>query len=85
MVSGAGVLETSDNEVAAQRFIDFLLSTVAQQYFAGQTFEYPLVEGVNVNRLLTPLEEIARPDIALADLADLAGTTELLRSAGALP
>ncbi len=85
MVSGAGVLETSDNEVAAQRFIDFLLSTVAQQYFAGQTFEYPLVEGVNVNRLLTPLEEIARPDIALADLADLAGTTKLLRSAGALP
>jgi iron(III) transport system substrate-binding protein len=85
MVSGAGVLGTSDNKEAAERFIDFLLSTVAQQYFAGQTFEYPLVDGVKVHRLLTPLDQIVRPDIALADLADLGGTADLLREAGALP
>ena len=85
MVSGAGVLATAENGENARRFVDFLLSTVAQQYFASQTFEYPLVEGVLTNRLLTPLDEINRPDVALADLADLAGTTELLRSAGALP
>ena len=85
MVSGAGVLATAENGENARRFVDFLLSTVAQQYFASQTFEYPLVEGVLTNRLLTPLDEIDRPDIRLADLSDLAGTTELLRSAGALP
>ena len=85
MVSGAGVLATAPNGENAKRFVDFLLSRVAQQYFASQTFEYPLVEGVLTNRLLTPLEEIDRPDVALADLSDLAGTTELLRSAGALP
>ncbi len=85
MVSGAGILDTAENRENAERFAAFLLSTVAQQYFAGQTYEYPLVEGVKVNRLLTPLEEINRPDIALADLADLEGTTEMLRDLGALP
>ena len=85
MVSGAGVLSTASNLGNAVKFVDFLLSTVAQQYFAGQTFEYPLVEGVNVERLLTPLDEISRPDIALAGLADIAGTQALLRGAGALP
>jgi iron(III) transport system substrate-binding protein len=85
MVAGAGVLRESDNEEAAERFIDFLLSAVAQQYFAGQTFEYPLVEGVKTNRLLTPLDEINQPTIPLASLSDLSGTTDLLRSAGALP
>ncbi len=85
MVSGAGILSTAENRENAERFVEFLLGTVAQQFFAGQTFEYPLVEGVNVNRLLTPLDEIARPDIALADLADLDGTTAILRDLGALP
>lgn len=85
MVSGAGILETAENRENAERFLAFLLSTVAQQYFAGSTYEYPLVEGVKVNRLLTPLEEINRPEIALADLADLEGTTEMLRELGALP
>ena len=85
MVSGAGVLATAENGENARRFVDFLLSTVAQQYFAGQTFEYPLVEGVLTNHLLTPLDEINRPDIRLADLSDLEGTTDLLRAAGALP
>ena len=85
MVAGAGVLDASDNKELATKFVEFLLSTVAQQYFAGQTFEYPLVEGVATNRLLTPLDEINQPTIPLAQLADLAGTTQLLRDAGALP
>ncbi len=85
MVSGAGILDTASNRDNAERFLAFLLSTVAQQFFAGQTFEYPLVDGVNVNRLLTPIDEINRPDIALADLADLEGTTNILRELGALP
>ena len=85
MVSGAGILDTAANRGNAERFVEFLLGAVAQQYFAGQTFEYPLVEGVKVNRLLTPLNEIARPDVALADLSDLEGTTAILRDLGALP
>ncbi|CAI8030392.1 Iron uptake protein A2 [Geodia barretti] len=46
MVAGAGILGTSENRDNAETFMRFMLSKVAQQYFAGQRFEYPLVEGV---------------------------------------
>ena len=85
MVSGAGILETADNPENAEAFIRFLLSSVGQQYFAGQTFEYPMVGGVRSSVLLTPLDEIGQPDITLADLSDLAGTQAMLQKVGALP
>ena len=85
LVSGAGILETADNPENAAAFIRFLLSAVGQQYFAGSTFEYPLVEGVRPSLLLTPLAEVRQPDITLADLSDLAGTQALLQKVGALP
>lgn len=85
MVAGAGVLDASDNKEAAHKFLRFMLSQVAQQYFASQTFEYPLVEGVRTHRELPPLSELNAIQIDLADLADLQGTVELLRDAGALP
>ena len=62
-----------------------MLSRVGQQYFAGQTFEYPLVQGVNVPHVLVPLDDISHPSIPLKDLADLEGTQRLLRETGVLP
>ena len=85
MVAGAGILSTAENRENAEKFLSFLLSTVGQQYFASQTFEYPLVEGVKTLRTLVPLEKVRRPDIALADLADVEGTQRLLRETGVLP
>ena len=85
LVSGAGILDTSQNKETAERFLEFMLSTVSQQYFAGQTFEYPVIEGVKTHRLLTLLAEINRPDIDMADMADLEGTLALLRETGVLP
>ena len=84
MVAGAGILKSSENTEQATKFLDFALSTVGQQYFAGQTFEYPLVEGVKIQRLLTPLADINKPSIPLDQLSDLKGTQALLRDAGAL-
>ena len=85
LVAGVGVLDGAKNSENAIKFIEFMLSTVAQQYFAGQTYEYPLVEGVNVNRLLTPLDKINAPQIDMADLGDLEGTLAMLRDTGILP
>ena len=85
MVAGAGILDSTDNRDAAEKFLEFMLSRVGQQYFAGQTFEYPLVEGVNVPRVLAPLDEINHPSIPLKDLADLEGTQRLLRETGVMP
>ena len=85
LVSGAGILKTAENDENAEAFIRFLLSQVGQQYFAGSTFEYPMVDEVRPSVLLTPLDEIRQPGITLADLSDLAGTQALLQKVGALP
>ncbi len=85
MVAGAGILETSENRENAEKFLEFMLSTVAQQYFAGQTFEYPLVDGVKTQRGLVPLADIAQPSIPMKDLVDLEGTQQILRETGVLP
>lgn len=83
MPSGIGVLKTSEKQDAAQRFIEFLLSNAAQEYFANETFEYPLVPGVPANDLLPPIDTIPTPDIDLSDLATVLGrATDLVAEAG---
>ena len=84
LVAGGGILKSAENKNNAERFFNFMLSTVAQQYFAGQTYEYPLTDGVKTNRLLTPLDEINNPDIDMASLEDLASTQMMLRDLGIL-
>ena len=84
-VAGAGVVNTTNQEELALRFVDFLLSDEAQQYFADETVEYPLVTAdVKVNPLLKPLSELNPPQIDLGDLSDLQGTLEMLQDVGAL-
>jgi iron(III) transport system substrate-binding protein len=85
LVAGAGVLATSQNRGAAEKFLQFMLSAPAQQYFASQTYEFPLVSGVAKDRLLPDLDKIQRPDIDLSRLDDVKGTQALLRAAGAIP
>ena len=82
--AGAGILTTAKNAAAALEFVDFLLTDESQAYFAKETYEYPLVEGVPADDRLVPLDEIQSPDIDLSDLADLQGTVELMQSVGVL-
>ena len=83
-VAGAGVLASSDQSESAQQFVDYLLSPGAQQHFADEVFEYPLVAGIQTSPLLTPLSELQTPDIDLSNLDDLEGTLLLLQEVGAL-
>lgn len=85
LVAGAGILETSENKEAAEKFIEFMLSPVSQQYFASQNYEYPVVEGVKINPMLTPLSEIDNPEIEMSDMKDLQGTVVLLRETEVIP
>ena len=85
MVAGAGILEQSGNRTAAERFLGFMLSQVAQEFFADKTFEYPLAEGVAVNPGLVPLSEIPNPGLTADKLSGVRGTQELLRRTGLLP
>ena len=83
-VAGAGILTTAPNPAAATAFVEFLLSEESQAYFAEETNEYPLIEGVPANPGLPTLDEVASPDIDLSQLADLDGTLRLIQEAGVL-
>jgi iron(III) transport system substrate-binding protein len=83
-VAGAGILRTSDQPDDALAFVEFLLSDVAQQYFADRTFEYPLVDGIIANEALTPLDALQHPEIDLSDLNDLQTTLDMIEQSGAL-
>ncbi|MBL07089.1 MAG: iron ABC transporter substrate-binding protein, partial [Chloroflexi bacterium] len=83
--SGAGILDVSDNKDNAERFMTFMTSKVAQQYFATQVHEYPLVtDGVTPNRLLEDMASLNKPDIDISQLGDLENTQALLIEVGAL-
>jgi iron(III) transport system substrate-binding protein len=83
MTAGAGILSTTDQPELAQDFVAFLLSVEAQQYFASETFEYPLIEGVAPAPGLPPLDEINRPLIDLSELSEvLDDATRLVTEAG---
>ena len=84
-VAGAGVLGAADADASARRFIEFLLSDESQRYFADETFEYPLVAGVDGPEGAPPLDQIQTPDIDLSDLSDLQATLALLAETGVLP
>jgi iron(III) transport system substrate-binding protein len=85
MPAGAGILASSGSKDAAQQFIEFLLSDQAQEFFAQETFEYPLVPGIAANDLLPPINTIPTPDIDLSDLASVLDTaTDLVAQAGLL-
>ena len=81
-VAGVGVLKSAENKEAALKFVEFLLSTEAQQYFTSDVFEYPVTEGVTQNENLLPLSELikAAPVFNLNDIDDLDGTVKLLQS-----
>ncbi len=86
MVSGAGILESSENKANAQKFLEFMLSVPGQQYFTGQTFEYPVVEGVVIEGALPELAEydVTAINLPLSSMSDLAGTAEMLQDLGLL-
>jgi iron(III) transport system substrate-binding protein len=81
-VSGVGLLASAADNPNARRFIEYLLSPAGQRYFAEQTYEYPLIEGVALDPALPPLDELEAPDIDLNDLDTLAATIEMIQQSG---
>ena len=84
-VAGAGILTASEAPDQARRFVEFLLGDESQRYFASETFEYPLVAGIDGPGGVPPLASLQQPDIDLSDLSDLQGTLRILQEEGVLP
>ena len=85
-IAGAGILKTSKQSAEAKKFINYLLSSKAQQYFTSDVFEYPMNANVIPNTKLVDQKELisSAPSVDLNKLSDLQGTRELLKKAGLL-
>lgn len=82
-VSGMGLVgEQEDGDAAA--LVEYLLSEDGQSYFAEETGEYPLVEGVEPPAGFPELSEVKAPDVDLNDLDDLQTTIQMIQEAGLL-
>lgn len=80
-VAGIGVLEGKADDRTA-KLVDFLLSDESQRYFADDTKEFPLVEGVEPVEDLPTIEDLEAPDVDLSELDTLAETQALLEEVG---
>lgn len=80
--STASVLASSDKAEDAQRFIEFLLSKESQEYFASETFEYPVADGVAPADGVPPLEDLQPPSEDAEQLGDIQGTGKLIAASG---
>ncbi|MDC0231951.1 extracellular solute-binding protein [Pelagibacteraceae bacterium] len=51
-ISGGGVLKHAPNKSNAIKLLEFLLTKEAQQHIVNNTFEYPMIDGVEPNKLI---------------------------------
>jgi iron(III) transport system substrate-binding protein len=83
LVTAAAQLKETEQTDDAQKLIEFLLSERSQQYFATETQEYPLIEGVEPAEGVPSLDEI---NVTRIDLDDLGGglpeTQKLIEESG---
>lgn len=81
-VSGVGLLKNASGDDKAKQFMQYLLGTEGQTYFATKTFEYPLIPGVPTAPGLPALSQLQAPQINLNDLDTLAASVEMIKAAG---
>ncbi|AZV79773.1 Fe(3+) ABC transporter substrate-binding protein [Parasedimentitalea marina] len=68
-LSGAGVAAHAPNKDNAIKFLEYLASPQAQEYFSNGNDEYPVVAGVELAPSVAALGDFKADDIVLADVA----------------
>ena len=51
-ISGGGVLKHAPNKANAIKLLEFLLTKEAQEHIVNNTFEYPMIDGVEPNEMI---------------------------------
>ena len=54
-ISGGGVLKHAPNKVNAIKLLEFLLTKEAQEHIVNNTFEYPIIDGVEPHELVAQM------------------------------
>ncbi|MFH5833822.1 extracellular solute-binding protein [Halalkalibaculum sp. DA3122] len=84
LVTGASLLQTSDQDQVALEFLRFLVSEEAQRYAADVVHEYPVINTVTLPEYMLESEKAINisPEYDYENLQNLGGTLNLLREAG---
>jgi iron(III) transport system substrate-binding protein len=83
LTTTVGVLDTADDQGEAEQLIEYLLSKPAQEFYADESFEYPLARDVAPASDKPPLSSIASPTLDLSSLGNgLVKTRQLIADAG---
>jgi iron(III) transport system substrate-binding protein len=82
--TAVGVTPQGEENPAAQQFVEYLLSEEGQQYFVEETYEYPVVDGIEDPEGVPALDELEGPELDLSDLDSLEDTQALLTQVGLL-
>lgn len=81
--TAAAVVKGSQNPVAAQAILDFLVSEQGQRLFAEQNYEYPLLPDVALKDGVQALDAFRLADVDVVQAAlDFDGTFDLMEKVG---
>ncbi|MDS0475381.1 extracellular solute-binding protein [Natrinema sp. 1APR25-10V2] len=81
-VAGALKVKGTQRGELVDDFVRHLLSAEAQEFFATQSFAYPMIEGVAPVGGLPTIDELSPPEIDLSKLSNIEPTLELMDEAG---
>lgn len=82
-ISGGGVLKNAPNRAGAVRFLEYLTTPAAQNYFARGNFEYPVVKGVELDPVLKGFGNFRTSNASLTRVGpNLANAVKLMDRAG---
>lgn len=81
-VAGVGIIKGTDDEVAANAFVDFMLSQTAEQYYATDAFEIPLIKGVELPKGVPTADELTVPGLDVRQFEQLDDARRLLTDVG---
>jgi len=82
-LSGGGVAKHSPNKENAIKFLEYLSSKSAQEYFSAGNDEYPAVPGIGLSPSVASLGFFKPDDLAAAAIADnVAAAQKLLNESG---
>jgi iron(III) transport system substrate-binding protein len=82
-ISGGGLIKTAPNREAAIKFLEYLASNDAQNFFAKGNNEYPVVRGISLDPVLAKLGRGKEDATSVADYGpNLAKSVQVMNRAG---
>jgi iron(III) transport system substrate-binding protein len=82
--TAVGILAGAADNPSALELVEYLVSEAGQEYFVGETYEYPVVDGVDDPEGVPALDELEGPALDLTDLDSLEETQAMLTEVGLL-